>query len=145
MFDLARRLLYDRYRYRSADNVAYLNSTTAVNNLIGSLQGGTGLVYTRAQIADFDTTALTFDVSYNKVFNAGGFHTIKGTASSVVNDINSYYPGGFCRSTGALVRLRWRQPRHRHLRPTGSTIAARRTRLARHPCSSRTSGRSATG
>ncbi len=83
----------------------YLNPTTAVNALIpASLQGGTGLVNTpRAQIAEFDTTKRTnFNVDYNHSFNAGGFHMLKGGYGfqHVVNDINTYYPGGF-------VQINW--------------------------------------
>ena len=62
----------------------------------------------------------------------GGYHTIKGGYGfqHVVNDINTYYPGGFVEiNWGGSVHLRRRQPRHRHLRLiTRSTTAAPRTR-----------------
>ena len=82
----------------------YLNPTTSVNSLLpASLQGGTGFENTpRAQIADFDTTnRATFNVDLNKVFSAGGFHTLKGGYGfqHVVNDINTYYPGGYVQIT----------------------------------------------
>ena len=94
---------HDRYSdtgIPQTTSYTYLNSTAAVNSILPpSLQGGVGLVNTpRAQIADFDTTKRsTFDVTYNKVFNAGGFHTLKGGYGyqHVVNDINTYYPGGY--------------------------------------------------
>ena len=84
----------------SQTSYTYLNPTTAVNALIpASLQGGTGLVNTpRAQIAEFDTTKrANFNVDYNHSFNAGGFHTLKSGYGfqHVVNDINTYYPGGY--------------------------------------------------
>ena len=94
---------HDRYTdtgIPQTTSYTYLNPTTSVNSLIPvSLQGGTNLVNTpRAQIADFDTTKRsTFDASFTKVFNAGGNHNFKGGYGfqHVVNDINTYYPGGF--------------------------------------------------
>lgn len=94
---------HDRYAdtgIPQTTSYTYLNPTTAVNSILPSaLQGGTGRVNTpRAQITDFDTTKRgTFDINFNKVFNAGGFHTLKAGygLQHVVNDINSYYPGGY--------------------------------------------------
>jgi outer membrane receptor protein involved in Fe transport len=78
----------------------YGSSTSAVNAIIpASLQGPQGLVNTpRTLITDFDTTKRgTFNVDYNHAFNAGGFHTLKGGygLQRTVNDINSFYPGGY--------------------------------------------------
>ena len=83
----------------------YLNPSTALNSLIpANLQGGTGFENTpRSQITEFDTTKrTTFDVNYNKVFNAGGLHTLKGGYGfqHVVNDIDLAYPGGY-------VQINW--------------------------------------
>ncbi len=94
---------HDRYSdtgIPQTTSYTYVNSTAGVNNILPSnLQGGVGLVNTpRAQIADYDTTKRsTFDVTYNKVFNAAGNHTLKGGYGfqHVVNDINTYYPGGY--------------------------------------------------
>jgi hypothetical protein len=99
---------HDRYSDTGIPQITsytYLNPTTAVNSLIPvSLQGGTGLVNTpRAQIADFDTTKRsTFDANITKVFNAAGSHNLKGGYGfqHVVNDINTYYPGGY-------VQINW--------------------------------------
>ena len=52
----------------------------------------------RAQITDFDTTKRSnFNADYNHVFNAAGLHTLKGGygIQHVVNDINTFYPGGY--------------------------------------------------
>lgn len=75
-------------------------ATTAVNSIIpASLQGPSGLANTpRAQITDFDTTKrANFNADYNVAFSAGGSHTLKAGYGfqHVVNDINSYYPGGY--------------------------------------------------
>ena len=83
----------------------YLNPTTPLNALLpANLRGGTGFENTpRAQIANFDTTKRsTFDVNYTKVFTAGGNHNLKGGYGfqHVVNDIDTYYPGGF-------VQINW--------------------------------------
>jgi hypothetical protein len=64
-----------------------------------SLEGPSGLVNTpRSEIADFDTTKRgSFNVDYNQAFNFGGFHTLKGGYGyqHTVNDINTFYPGGY--------------------------------------------------
>lgn len=78
----------------------YGNSTTSVNDLIpASLQGLSGTQNTpRAQITGYDTTKRSnFNVDYNRVLNLGGLHTLKAGYGfqHVVNDINSFYPGGF--------------------------------------------------
>jgi hypothetical protein len=80
-------------------NYRYGTPTPASLNLPLALQGPLGFENTpRAQITDFDTTKrMNFNVDYNRVFNAAGFHTLKGGygIQHVVNDINSYYPGGY--------------------------------------------------
>ncbi|MEQ1759322.1 MAG: TonB-dependent receptor [Vicinamibacterales bacterium] len=89
----------------STTSFTYLNPSTAFNSQIpANIQGGTNFVNTpRSLITEFDTTKRsTFDVNYNKVFSAGGLHQIKGGYGfqHVVNDINSFYPGGF-------VQINW--------------------------------------
>jgi hypothetical protein len=96
-------IFHDRFSdtgISSKTSYTYLNPTTALNSIIPvALQGGTGLVNTpRAQITDFDTTKRqNFNLDYNHSFNAAGYHTVKSGYGfqHVVNDINSYYPGGF--------------------------------------------------
>ena len=78
----------------------YQTPTTPLDaQLPASVRGGIGTSNVpRAQITDFDTTKRSnFGVDYNHAFNAGGFHTLKGGygIQHVVNDINSYYPGGY--------------------------------------------------
>ncbi len=78
----------------------YQNSTASIDALLpASLRGGTGTSNVpRAQITDFDTTKRSnFNVDYNQTFAGGGLHTLKGGygIQHVVNDINSYYPGGY--------------------------------------------------
>jgi hypothetical protein len=78
----------------------YQTPTTPIDALLPpSLRGGIGTSnLVRAQITDFDTTRRTnFNVDYNHVFNGGGLHTLKGGYGfqHVVNDINSFYPGGY--------------------------------------------------
>lgn len=78
----------------------YGNATTSLNNVLpAALQGPSGLTNTpRAQITDFDTTKrANFNIDYNRALNWGGLHTIKAGygLQHVVNDINSYYPGGY--------------------------------------------------
>jgi len=102
-FSVRGGIFHDRYAdtgIPSTTSYTYNNSTAAVNGIIPpSLQGATGLTNTpRAQITDFDTTKRqTFNLDYNRAFNAGGFHTLKGGYGfqHVVNDINSFYPGGY--------------------------------------------------
>ncbi len=78
----------------------YGNSTTAVDALLpADLRGPIGTANTpRAQISAFDTTRRsTFNVDYNHIFNAGGYHTFKAGYGfqRTINDIDSYYPGGY--------------------------------------------------
>ena len=78
----------------------YQTPTTPLNAIIPpSLQGGIGTAnLVRAQITDFDTTKRSnFNADYNHVFNAAGLHTLKGGYGfqHVVNDINTFYPGGY--------------------------------------------------
>ena len=78
----------------------YVNGTGAINDILpANVQGGANFVNTpRAQITEFDTTKrTTFDVNYNRVLQAGGFHTLKAGYGfqHVVNDISAAYPGGY--------------------------------------------------
>jgi hypothetical protein len=98
---------YFHDRYSDLDiplttNFRYGNSTASVQNrpgfpssLIGAaLQDNTP----RAQITDFDTTKRsTFNVDFNQALQGFGFHQIKGGygLQHTVNDINSFYPGGY--------------------------------------------------
>jgi hypothetical protein len=85
----------------------YGQPTTPLNAIIPvALQGGVNTTNTpRALITEFDTTKRsTIGVDYNHVFNAGGYHTLKGGYGfqRTTNDINSYYPGGY-------VLINWNQ------------------------------------
>jgi hypothetical protein len=99
---------HDRYTDTGIPNTTsytYLNSSTnSVLPIPANLQGGVQFSNTpRSQITLFDTTKRsTFDINFNKVFSAGGFHTVKGGYGfqHVLNDINSQYPGGF-------VQINW--------------------------------------
>ena len=80
----------------------YQTPTTPLNAIIPpALQGGTnvaGVNTPRAQITDFDLTKRsTFDLDYNHSFTKGGYHTLKAGYGfqHIVNDINSFYPGGY--------------------------------------------------
>ena len=78
----------------------YQTPTTPIDaQLPPSVRGGIGTSNVpRAQITDFDTTKRSnFNVDYNHVFNGLGLHTLKGGYGfqHVVNDINSFYPGGY--------------------------------------------------
>jgi len=78
----------------------YQTPTTPLDAVLPpAVRGGIGTSnLVRAQITDFDTTKRSnFNVDYNHVFNAGGLHTLKGGYGfqHVVNDINSFYPGGY--------------------------------------------------
>jgi hypothetical protein len=78
----------------------YGNPTTAIDDLLPpDLRGPIGTTNTpRAEITDFDTTRRgAFNVDYNQIFRAGGYHTFKAGYGfqRTVNDINSYYPGGY--------------------------------------------------
>ncbi|MGE3510346.1 MAG: carboxypeptidase regulatory-like domain-containing protein [Vicinamibacterales bacterium] len=102
-FSVRGGLFHDRYRDTGIPNVTpwtYGVATTAVDSLIpASLQGPSGVLNTpRAEIADFDTTRrYTVNADYNRVFSAAGFHTLKAGYGfqHVLNDINTYYPGGY--------------------------------------------------
>ncbi len=93
----------DRYTDTGIPNVTsytYGTATTPLNAVLpASLQGPSALVNTpRALITEFDTTKRSnFNADYNHVLNAAGFHTIKAGfgAQHTVNDINSFYPGGY--------------------------------------------------
>ncbi len=96
-------VFHDRYTDTGIPDITpytYGNSTDAVASLVpASLQGPSGFANTpRAQITDFDTTKRrNFAVDYNHVINAAGYHTLKGgyMIQRTINDINSYYPGGY--------------------------------------------------
>jgi Carboxypeptidase regulatory-like domain/TonB dependent receptor/TonB-dependent Receptor Plug Domain len=96
---------HDRYSdtgISQTTSYAYQTPTTTLNSIIpAALQGGTnvsGVNTPRAQITSFDTTRReTFDLDYNHSLNFGGFHTFKAGYGfqHVLNDIDSYYPGGY--------------------------------------------------
>lgn len=96
---------YFHDRYTDTGNVLttnyrYGSPTTSVDTLLpAALRGPSSFENTpRAQITDFDTTKRSnFNADYNHVFNAAGFHTLKAGYGfqHVVNDINSFYPGGY--------------------------------------------------
>lgn len=96
-------LFHDRYTDTGIPDTTpwtYGSSTATLNSILpANLQGPSGFANTpRAQITGFDTTKRwSFNADYNRVFNAGGFHTLKAgyMFQHVVNDINSYYPGGY--------------------------------------------------
>jgi outer membrane receptor for ferrienterochelin and colicin len=80
----------------------YQTPTTPLNAVLPpALQGGTnvaGVNTPRAQITDFDLTKRSaFDVDYNHSFSLKGYHTLKAGYGfqHTVNDINSFYPGGY--------------------------------------------------
>ena len=80
----------------------YQTPTTPLNAILPpALQGGTnvaGVNTPRAQITDFDLTKRsTFDLDYNHSFSLSGYHTLKAGYGfqHTVNDINSFYPGGY--------------------------------------------------
>ena len=92
----------DRYTdtgIRQTTNYRYGVATTDTLGIPASLLGPRGFENTpRAQITDFDTTKRgNFNADYNRAFNLAGFHTLKAGygIQHVVNDINSYYPGGY--------------------------------------------------
>jgi len=79
---------------------APLNATRPVSAIVPpGLWGPQGQVNTpRTLIVDYDTTKRSaMNVDYNHAFNLGGFHTLKGGYGfqRTVNDINSFYPGGY--------------------------------------------------
>ncbi|MGE3841816.1 MAG: TonB-dependent receptor [Vicinamibacterales bacterium] len=94
---------HDRYSDSGIPDVTnrrYGNSTTPFNSILpAALQGNTGFENTpRAQITDFDTTKRSlFNADYNHTFSALGTHALKAGYGfqHTVNDIFSYYPGGY--------------------------------------------------
>ena len=100
-------VFHDRYSdtgIPSTTSYTYLTASSASPLPVpANLQGARDFTNTpRAQITDFDTTKRqNFNLDYNHAFVAGGFHTIKGGYGfqHVVNDINSFYPGGFVQIT----------------------------------------------
>jgi|SoiMethySBSTD1v2_1073268.scaffolds.fasta_scaffold03972_12 carboxypeptidase family protein/TonB-dependent receptor-like protein len=98
-------LFHDRYSDTGiplTTSYAYQSPTTPLNAIIPpSLQGGVnvnGVNTPRAQITEFDTTKrVSFDIDYNHVFSAAGFHSLKGGYGyqHFSNDINAFYPGGY--------------------------------------------------
>jgi hypothetical protein len=100
-------LFHDRYTDTGIPSTTSYTYLTATANsplpVPANLQGAQNFTNTpRAQITEFDTTKRTnFNLDYNHAFQAGGFHTIKGGYGfqHVVNDIDSFYPGGFVQIT----------------------------------------------
>jgi Carboxypeptidase regulatory-like domain/TonB dependent receptor-like, beta-barrel/TonB-dependent Receptor Plug Domain len=93
---------HDRYSdtgIPQTTNYRYGAAATAELGIPPHLQGPRDFENTpRALITDFDTTKrANFNVDYNHYFNALGTHTVRGGYGfqHVVNDINSYYPGGY--------------------------------------------------
>jgi hypothetical protein len=100
-------VFHDRYSDTGIPNTTSYTYLTASSSsplpVPANLQGARDFTNTpRAQITDFDTTKRqNFNLDYNHAFIAGGFHTVKGGYGFqlVVNDINSFYPGGFVQIT----------------------------------------------
>jgi hypothetical protein len=96
-------IFHDRYTdtgIPDTTSFTYQTPSTPLDAQIpASLRGGIGFSNTpRALITEFDTTKRqNFNVDYNHVLNAAGLHTIKGGYGfqHTVNDINSFYPGGY--------------------------------------------------
>ncbi len=98
-------LFHDRYSTTGIPKVtsySYLTPTTPLNDLLpAELQGGTnsnGVNTPRVEDTAFDTTQRQiFNVDYNHVFQAAGFHTLKGGYGyqHVENNIDEFYPGGY--------------------------------------------------
>jgi hypothetical protein len=80
-------------------NYRYGAAATAAQGIPAALQGPLGFENTpRALITDFDTTKRSnFNADYNFFFTGLGSHAIRAGygIQHVVNDINSYYPGGY--------------------------------------------------
>jgi hypothetical protein len=80
-------------------NFRYGAAATAALGIPANLQGPLNFENTpRALITDFDTTKRTnLNVDYNHYFNGLGAHSLRAGygIQHVVNDINSYYPGGY--------------------------------------------------
>ncbi len=95
-------VFHDRYSdtgIPQTTSYTYQNPNTGIPGIPANLVGGTQFFNTpRAQITAFDTTKRRFvNVDYNHTFNGGGTHTLKGGFGfqRVVNDTDSYYPGGY--------------------------------------------------
>ena len=93
---------HDRYSdtgIPQTTNYRYGSAATAEQGIPAALQGPLNFENTpRALITDFDTTKRSnFNVDYNHYFNALGTHSLRAGYGfqHVVNDINSYYPGGY--------------------------------------------------
>jgi hypothetical protein len=93
---------HDRYSdvgILQTTNFRYGAAATGDLGIPAALQGPSQFENTpRALITDFDTTKRTnFNADYNVYFNAAGTHTLRAGygVQHVVNDINSYYPGGY--------------------------------------------------
>jgi outer membrane receptor protein involved in Fe transport len=93
---------YDNYKDVGISDVTsytYQTSSVGASNIPASLQGPRFTTNTpRTSITDFDTTSRTFvNASYNRVFEAGGFHSLKGGAGlqHTTNDVQYGYPGGY--------------------------------------------------
>ncbi len=95
-------MFHDRYSDTGIpDTTSYTYQTPnfTVPGVPANLLGGAGTSnVVRAQITGFDTTnRQNFNADYNHVIQAAGFHTFKAGYGfqHVVNDINTFYPGGY--------------------------------------------------
>ncbi len=93
---------HDRYTdvgIPQTTNYRYGAPATAAIGIPPELQGPNGFENTpRALINDFDTTKRSnINVDYNHYFNGLGSHSLRAGYGfqHVLNDINSYYPGGY--------------------------------------------------
>jgi hypothetical protein len=93
---------HDRYSdvgIPQTTNYRYGAAATAALGIPPELQGPRGFENTpRALINDFDTTKRSnLNVDYNHYFTGLGSHSLRAGYGfqHVVNDINSYYPGGY--------------------------------------------------
>ena len=93
---------HDRYTdvgIPQTTNYRYGAPATAASGIPPELQGPNGFENTpRALINDFDTTKRSnVNVDYNHYFNGLGSHSLRAGYGfqHVLNDINSYYPGGY--------------------------------------------------
>jgi len=93
---------YDNYKdvgISTVTSYTYQQSSVGAPNIPLSLQGPINTTNTpRTSITDFDTTTRGFvNASYNHVFDAGGFHSLKAGVGMqhTVNDVREGYPGGY--------------------------------------------------
>jgi hypothetical protein len=93
---------HDRYSdtgISQTTNYRYGSAATAAAGIPANLQGPLNFENTpRALITDFDTTKRTnLNIDYNHYLNFLGVHAMRAGygIQHVVNDINSYYPGGY--------------------------------------------------